>query len=241
MLAIMPLILSLAPEIARWIGGNQAAGVTTAVADAVRSIAGTDNPEDAAKALAADPTKAAELRVQLAKIAADAETAQRASELESLKVTLSANAAQQQADLEALRASIGDIGSARQQTVELAKAGSSMAWSAPIISMIILLAFAFMLYFVLEVGVKAESLALGNVLLGTLAAMATQVANYWLGSSSGSSRKDAYLQNAQAQLSRSVPAGMFPRPSALIPASAIPDGDEAIDAMSRASGLGRRG
>ena len=103
MLAIMPLILSLAPEIARWIGGNQAAGVTTAVADAVRSIAGTDNPEDAAKALAADPAKAAELRVQLAKIAADAETAQRASELESLKVTLSANAAQQQADPDFLR------------------------------------------------------------------------------------------------------------------------------------------
>src|ERR1700712_3861442 len=111
MLAIMPLILSLAPEIARWIGGNQAAGVTAAVADAVRSVAGTDNPEDAAKALAADPTKAAELRVQLAKIAADAETAQRASELEALKATLSANAAKQQNDLDALRASIGDIGS----------------------------------------------------------------------------------------------------------------------------------
>jgi hypothetical protein len=241
MLGIMPLILSLAPEIARWIGGNQAAGVTAAVADAVRSVAGTDNPEDAAKALAADPTKAAELRVHLAKIAADAETAQRASELEALKATLSANAAKQQTDLDALRASIGDIGSARQQTLDLAKDRNPIMWSAPVISTIILLAFAFMLYFVLVVGVKEESLALGNVLLGTLAAMATQVANYWLGSSSGSSRKDVYLQNAQNQLSRSVPAGMFSRPSALIPASAIPDGDEAIDALSRASGLGRRG
>lgn len=44
---------------------------------------------------------------------------------------------------------------------------------------------------VLTSSVPERSDALANVLLGTLAAMATQVANYWLGSSAGSAAKDA--------------------------------------------------
>ena len=41
-----------------------------------------------------------------------------------------------------------------------------------------------------------------NMLLGTLAAMATSVVSYWVGSSAGSARKDEHL----AQLASSQPA-----------------------------------
>jgi hypothetical protein len=198
MLAALPLILGLAPEIARWIGGPQAAGVTTLVTNAVRTIAGTDDPDEAAKILAADSGKTAELRVQLAKIAADAESAQREAELEGLKATLAATAAKQQTDLEALRVSIGDIGSARTLLNQMVNVKSPLAWAPPVLSAFIIIAFCVNLYVVLVVGVKDTNL--GNVLLGTLTAMATQVANYWLGSSLGSTRKDAVIQNTQAQL-----------------------------------------
>jgi hypothetical protein len=235
MLPILPLILGLAPEIARWIGGNQAAGVTSAVASAVRNVTGTDDPEQAAKAIAADAAKAADLRVQLAKIAAEAETAQREAELEALKTTLAAANAKQQMDLDALRASVADISSARQQTLELAKSGSVLAWGTPVLSAIILIAFGVIIYVILAVKINDSTLALANVLVGTLAALATQVANYWLGSSSGSVRKESVIQSAQEQLARSVPASVLPRPSAVLPASAIPDGDLVTEELNRAS------
>ena len=38
-----------------------------------------------------------------------------------------------------------------------------------------------------------------NVLLGTLAAMATNVVGYWVGSSAGSARKDARLAQRGAE------------------------------------------
>ena len=53
-----------------------------------------------------------------------------------------------------------------------------------------------------------DNAALANVLLGTLAAMATQVANYWLGSSSGSAAKNSALAGAQTALANSVPADL---------------------------------
>ena len=209
MLPILPLILGLAPEIARWIGGSQAGTVTAAVAGAVRTITGTDDPQAAAAALTADAGKAAELRVQLAKIASEAEAAQRQADLEELKAELAAEAAARQAELESFKTSIADAQSARAQTADLAKQGSAIAWGAPVLSGIILVSFAFMVFYVLEVRDLNQSIApLANVLLGTLAAMATQVANYWLGSSQGSSRKEAQLRDAQDQLARSVPANL---------------------------------
>ena len=56
-----------------------------------------------------------------------------------------------------------------------------------------LYAFGLMLYVVLKSSIPPEAAPLANVLLGTLAAMATQVANFWLGSSSGSNKKTDML------------------------------------------------
>jgi len=206
MLAILPLILSIAPEIARWIGGSQAGNVTAAVANVVKTVTGKDDPQEAAAALAADPAKAAELRVELARISANAEAAQRQIELDELKAQLAAAAAAQQMQLDTFRASIDDTKDARG----MLKSGGPMASGAVWLSVIIILAFGGIVAFVLGLGdIKPSIAPLANVLLGTLAAMATQVANFWLGSSSGSVRKDALISDAQTKLAASVPPGVI--------------------------------
>ncbi len=63
-------------------------------------------------------------------------------------------------------------------------------WGAVLVSLAIVLGFLGGVTLVLSRSVPSGSDALANVLLGTLAAMATQVANYWLGSSAGSASKD---------------------------------------------------
>ena len=53
--------------------------------------------------------------------------------------------------------------------------------------------------------------ALANVLLGSLAAMATQVANYWLGSSSTSAAKSQQIAALTADAQASVPGDIVQR------------------------------
>lgn len=68
-----------------------------------------------------------------------------------------------------------------------------MAWSAPVISAVVLLTFGGVMGMVLLNGMPAGSETAANMLLGTLAAMATSVVSYWVGSSAGSARKDDRL------------------------------------------------
>jgi hypothetical protein len=71
---------------------------------------------------------------------------------------------------------------------------------------VIVAAFGATTYAVLTSHLSATDGQFGSVLVGTLAAMATQVANYWLGSSQGSNAKNALLANAQNNLAASMPA-----------------------------------
>ena len=61
-----------------------------------------------------------QLRIKLAEIAAQAEADQR------------------KADLATLHAQLADVAGARAQTVALAKAGSEIAWVAPVVSLVVL-------------------------------------------------------------------------------------------------------
>ncbi|WP_426958137.1 N-acetylmuramidase domain-containing protein [Muricoccus radiodurans] len=208
--ALIPLALSLVPEIARWLGGARAGTVATQVTDVVRSVTGTDNPE-AARAVLADPTKAAELRVQLARIAAEQEAAQR------------------QAELEMFRAQLSDVANARAQTTSLAQAGSSIAWAPTLVSGIITVGFFFcvVLLFRLDRQLDDMQAALINTLFGALVIAFGQVCNYWLGSSAGSKRSgDAFRDLANTTLARAAapPPPAPPQPAAA-PAVAIASTD----------------
>lgn len=67
------------------------------------------------------------------------------------------------------------------------------AWGAPVVSVVVLVTFGTVVSLTLLRAIPAGSETVLNVLLGTLAAMATNVVGYWVGSSAGSARKDERL------------------------------------------------
>lgn len=195
--AALGLAIQLVPQLSRWIGGDS--GQTASqIVGLVQQATGTANPA-AQQAAIQDPEVSGALAVQLARIVADREAAAEAAQIERLK------------------ASIADVGNARQTSVAMAGTGSLIAFAPPVLSLVILVAFGTMIYVVLTRSISNLDNTLSSILLGTLAAMATQVANFYLGSSSGSQRKDAYL-------AQSFPASAFPKPSAVVPASEVHKG-----------------
>ena len=176
--ALIPLALTLAPEISKWLFGEQAEHTAAAVTAAVETVTGTTDAEAATAKLQQDPAAANQLRLQLAQIAADREHAAHT------------------ADLDQLTATLRDTADARTQTIALASQKAAMAWSAPVISAVVLVTFGAVMAMVLLYGMPAGSETAANMLLGTLAAMATSVVSYWVGSSAGSARKDDRLAQA---------------------------------------------
>ena len=88
MLALLPLLLSLAPSLIGALAGDKAGTITGEVIDAAKRITGAATEADAAAVIATDPAKAAELQIALARIAADAKTAQDAQETARLQAVL---------------------------------------------------------------------------------------------------------------------------------------------------------
>lgn len=189
LLALLPMLLSLAPEIVKLLAGDKAGTAAAAVAGAVRTITGTEDPAAAAAALAADPAKAADLRVALAKIAADAEAAQR------------------QADLDEMRAAMADVADARKATVTLAASGSKIAWGAPVVSVVVVVGFfaAFGAMMFAPSPADPGKAAMLNILVGSLASGWTAVIGFWIGSSAGSAAKNETIAAAQVALANSTP------------------------------------
>lgn len=182
---VTPLALTLAPEIGRWLFDDATGKVTTAVAQAIQSVTGTTDANAANLVLQQKPEMAADLRVKLAQIASEAQRA--------------ANSA----DLAALTQTVQDATASAAQSVGPTAPLPAIAWSAPIISTVVLLTFGGVMAIVLARGVPAGNETAANMLLGTLAAMATSVVSYWVGSSAGSARKDERL----AQATRPTPPG----------------------------------
>jgi hypothetical protein len=180
------LILDIAPDVGKWLFGSNGERAATQVAQAVEAVTGTSDAEAAQAVLARDPEAVTHLRVQLLTIAAQMQAeANRATE------------AQRAAELAMLQAVAADRAGARGQTAVLVQANSRIAWTPTILR-----------------GPKLPDdslLPLANILLGTVAAMATQVANYWLGSSSGSVAKTDQLAALSASAQTSVPGDVVQR------------------------------
>jgi hypothetical protein len=115
---------------------------------------------------------------------------------------------------------LSDATSARDMATELAKAHSGLAYGSVVVSIVIVAAFGWTTYSVLNSHLSATDGQFGSILVGTLAAMATQVANYWLGSSVGSTAKNTLLANAQNNLAASVPSTVMPTATATAPKKA---------------------
>lgn len=175
----------LADTITRHLGSG-GEEVADAVVKAAASVAGLPAASDPASVAAAmpglSPEQKAALQVQLAQLAIARDAQAQAAE-DRARAT----------QLDAIRAQIADIASARAQTVALAQAGSKVAWAPAVVSFVVLATFGIVMWAALNRTMPAGSETILNMLLGTLAAMATAVVSYWVGSSSDSVAKSDML------------------------------------------------
>lgn len=110
-------------------------------------------------------------------------------------------------ELEAYKIQLADVQSARDQTIRLATSGTSagetIAYGAPIVSVIVISGFALLSFF----AVKPEYAAISDksvilYLLGSWNSLAAGVVAYWIGSSAGSRNKDKVTENLATQLAK---------------------------------------
>lgn len=170
---LIPLLLGLAPTVASWILGDKTGSAIEKVTGIARDVLGTDNPDAIERAVAADPNAALAFKQAVIQAEADA----------------------RRNELEAMKAELADVQSARNQTVELAKAGSPIAWGAPVVSVLGVAVFAGFVYLLFSGSVDPK---LENALMllgGTAATGYGIVLQYWLGSSRGSAVKEQALTN----------------------------------------------
>ena len=172
-------LLGVLPDAANWLFGDDPASkvAQSAAGAAVQALIGTSEPAAASAALERDPALGLQLWGQLAMITAQADRDHRVAELAELQARL------------------GDVAGARAQTQTLAAAHSRLAWGAAVVSLVVLVTFGTVMALALFLAIPPGSEAVLNVLLGTLAAMATSVVSYWVGSSAGSARKESLLSN----------------------------------------------
>jgi hypothetical protein len=171
---LVPLLLGIAPTVASWILGDRTGGAVEKVTGIAREILGTDDPSGIEAAIARDPNTAQQFKTALIQAEADA----------------------RRQEFEALKAQLTDVQNARSQTVSLAQARSPIAYGAVVVSTIVLLGFAVMLWLAIKEEVPANQRDMVTLLLGTLAGMASSVVAYWVGSSSGSMQKNAAMERA---------------------------------------------
>jgi hypothetical protein len=202
---LIPLVLSLAPQLAGMIFGSKGADATAKVAGVVQTVVGAvadlSAPGGVAAAVAhiqSNQQASADLAAKLADLHLQMQKEQDA-EAEALR----------QDALDELKARLADTSSARDMAVNLAQAHSGLAYGSVVVSVVIVAAFGWATYSVLANHLSTSDGQFGSVLVGTLAAMATQVANYWLGSSLGSATKNTLLANAQDNLANSVPSNLM--------------------------------
>ena len=161
--------------------GHNGTAVAGKVMDVARAALGGVDPSPEGVA-ALPPDQRAAVMVQMAQIAAEQRAADQAAEQ-----------AERQAELDLLSSRLKDVADARAQTVALAQAGSNVQWAPAAVSFVVLVTFGVVMWAALTRALPTGSETILNMLLGTLAAMATSVVAYWVGSSAGSAQKTQML------------------------------------------------
>lgn len=182
--ALLGAITGILPDIGVHLFGSAGPAVQAAAQAAAAAVTGVPSPT-AADVSGLAPDKTAELRVRLAEIAAQAQ-----------KDKDAAATAQMNLALASMQASLADTAGARDQTAKLASLGSKIAYGAPVVSVVVLVTFGVVMAIAFTRALPDGSQTILTMLLGSLAAMATSVVSYWVGSSAGSQRKDASLADS---------------------------------------------
>lgn len=174
LLPLVPLLVQVVPQIASWIGGDDAEDVARQVTGVVAAVAGGTDEATVAAAMA-NPDQRAALVAQLARIAADRAKADR------------------DADIAEITARLSDVADARRQTVSLASAGHLMAWMPALVTVGCFVVFVWTLHAMFAGSLAAENRELSLILVGAVQSVFTGAVAYWIGSSNGSAQKDQRL------------------------------------------------
>jgi amino acid transporter len=176
-LALAPLLARWIPDIVGWLGGDDAEEVASTVVGAVQAVAGSGDPAVMAAALQ-DPSKASEIAIGLARIAAERE------------------AKRLDAQTSEIVARLKDVADARAQTVALARKGSRLAWMPAIITFVLLFVFGFVLWFVFTGTIPDQNTRMADQLIGGLYTLVTTAVSYWVGTSRGAVEMRQGLESA---------------------------------------------
>ena len=186
---LIGIAAGLVPDIIKLVAGDKTGQLADQFGKAVADTVGTTNAGEAQTKLAANPAAEAALRQKLAELALEATKAQ--------------NADAGQRAQEALN----NTQSARSGLQALATTNSTIAWTAPTISYLVIGGFFIFLFVLVWLywGKPADNqnnfiVQIINIAVGALTAAFATVVNFWLGSSAGSRKKDdANLTLQQAQ------------------------------------------
>jgi hypothetical protein len=187
---LIGIAAGLVPDIIKLVAGDKTGQLADQVGKAVADAVGTTNAGEAQTKLAANPAAQVALRQKLAELALDATKAQ------------NAEASRQGQD------ALIDTQSARSGLQALATTNSTIAWTAPTISYLVIFGFFIFLFVLVWLywGKPVDNqnnfiVQIINIAVGALTAAFATVVNFWLGSSAGSRKKDdanLSLQQAQA-------------------------------------------
>src|ERR1700722_4203264 len=214
---LIGIAVGMLPDIIKLIAGDKTGQLADQVGKAVSDTLGTTNVADAQTKLATDAAAKAALQQKLAELALEATKAQ------------NAESDQQRQD------ALSNTQGARSGLQALATTNSTIAWTAPTISYLVIAGFfAFLFVLVwLYWGKTADNqnnfiVQIINIAVGALTAAFATVVNFWLGSSAGSRKKDdanLTLQQAQADSSnanmKSLQDKIAPQPQAPVQALSL--------------------
>jgi lysozyme family protein len=193
---LIGIAVGMLPDIIKLIAGDKTGQLADQVGKVVSDTLGTTNAADAQTKLATDAAAKAALQQKLAELALDATKAQ------------NAESDQQRQD------ALSNTQGARSGLQALATTNSTIAWTAPTISYLVIFGFFVFLFVLVWLywGAKPADpnnqnnfvIQIINIAVGALTAAFATVVNFWLGSSAGSQKKDdANLTLQQAQSDQS--------------------------------------
>lgn len=219
MLALLPLLLNLAPGLIGALAGDKAGDIAAKAVGVAKAITGTDTEDAAVTVLTADRAKAGELAIALQKLALDAKTAQDAQETERLKAIL------------------GDASNARARDVALQSTGRRNVRADVMVGLTIVgivASLGFLMGGGFAPGSSVEGVVIG--LVGLLSGCFKDAFQYEFGSSRGSADKTLAadrLTSAVLDQRQQVPASIINQPSGTIVTGST--AEELNDASLRAA------
>jgi lysozyme family protein len=227
----------LVPDIIKLVAGDTTGQLADQVGKVVADTVGTTNAGEVQTKLAANPATEAALRQKLAELALDATKAQ------------NVNASQRAQE------ALTNTQSARSGLQALATTNSTIAWTAPTISYLVIGGFFVFLFVLVWLywGKPVDNqnnfiVQIINIAVGALTAAFATVVNFWLGSSAGSRKKDdasLSLQQAQAESAnanmKSLQDKIAPQPQPQAPAQAAPQAAAPVQAPAPAKPADQQG